>query len=210
MKHKNALRTIWQTHRPGIDAVLSFATMKIENAVQVERTLSHASVLLQGYRIDDMQFTELGSGGGMRFVLDDGVWQPFNVSADRTGASYRRDQETLQRWLKKIVNWKRLRAKEKSTILGEIKPWTEHNDARVTSHIVEDRLVRGISYDASDVQHVIGEVMYLLFEWGIAQAGGIAACPECQNYFAKDRTDQKVCSNRCRQRQYRRINEASK
>ena len=196
MKRKNALRTMWQAHRPGVDAVLSFANMKIENAGQVERALSHAAMQLPG-------------SGSLRMTLGDGVWGAFSTSVDRTGATYRRDQDALRGWLKKIVNWKKLPAKERLRILSEIKPWTELGLARVKSEIVGDRLERVISYDAINVQNFIGEVMYQLFEWGMAQEGGIAVCPECQNYFVRDRTDQKVCSNRCRQRQYRRLNEVS-
>jgi hypothetical protein len=80
---------------------------------------------------------------------------------------------------------------------------------RLRSKISGGKFVRSISCEASSVQQVIGEALYLLFHHGVVEAGGVAGCPECREYFVKDRTDQKVCSNRCRQRQYRRLNEVS-
>jgi hypothetical protein len=196
MKSKKALHTgvMWQISRPAVDAVLAFATAEIESSVQVERELSHAALAL-GFGDDQPP---------IRVSLGDGVLLPFARSAV---ARYQSDQKTLQRWLKKIVSWDKLRAKEKSMVLGEIKPWTERTDARLRSQVVGERLVRSISYNAVDVRQVIGEAMYLLFEHGIAQGGGVAVCPECQVYFVMDRSDQAVCSNRCRQRRYRRTNE---
>jgi hypothetical protein len=198
MKRKKALHT-WQTFRPAVDRVLLFATMKIESAAQVERSLSHAALDLMG----------LGENRPLKFTLSDGVWHPFTRLVEPSG--YQKDQKILLRWLTKIVNWKKLRTKEKETILREIRPWTERSRAIVNSQIDGERLVRTIShYDAANVQQVIGDVMYLLFEHGIAQEGGIGACPQCESYFVKDRADQKVCSNRCRQRQYRRLSEVSR
>jgi hypothetical protein len=124
-------------------------------------------------------------------------------SVDRTGANYRADQKTLQRWLNEISSWQNLRPAERSALLGEIKPWTEHDQVKVRARIVGDRIDRELTYGALDVRRVIGNAMYLLFEWGMAQEGGVALCQQCQTYFLKDRTDQEVCSNRCRQRKFR-------
>jgi hypothetical protein len=173
-KVEKYVQAAWSAKRPVLDAVISFASMEIESATQVERVLNVSA-----------------------------------LSADRTGASYRRDQKTLQRWLNKIIDWGSLRAAERSAILNEIKPWTEHNQARVRSQIVGDQLIRSITYSALDVRRVIGDALYLLFEWGMAQEGGVAMCPQCQSYFIKVRTDQELCSNRCRQRKFRANKEAS-
>jgi hypothetical protein len=159
---------VWETKRPIVDALISFANLKIESAAQVERVLK-ASVR----------------------------------SADRTGASYRTDQKTLLRWLNEISSWPKLRPAERSAVLSEIRPWTEHDQVKVRARIVGDRIDRDITYGALDVRRVIGDAMYLLFEWGMAQEGGVALCQQCQTYFLKDRTDQEVCSNRCRQRKFR-------
>jgi hypothetical protein len=224
MKHKKALRTIWQRYRPGVDAVLSFATMEIESALQVEGQLSNASVTLHAWAPEqplnpetkdalqktfqkaDLERASTDARARFDRELDsDYVYQPFKKSADPTGATYRKDQKTLRRWLSKIIRWEKLPTKDKTAILREILPWTELSNAKVRTQILGGKaLLRVIVYDAPDVQHVIGEAMYLLFQHGIAQEGGISVCPECDAYFMKDRTDQKVCSNRCRQRQYRR------
>lgn len=159
---------VWETKRPIVDALISFANLQIESAAQVERVLNASE-----------------------------------LSADRAVSGYRRDQKILRRWLEKMVDWINLSATERSAILGKIRPWTEHEHASVRSQIVGDQLRRTISYGTSDVRHIVGDALYVLFEWGMVQEGGVAICPQCQSYFVKDRTDQEVCSNRCRQRKFR-------
>jgi len=197
---------IWDTvHRPNVEAVVSFANIKIESALQADRVLSEAAAQQSG---QSMQYPR----GNRSYRIDeDGVWQPWapwgaldlDISADRSEANYRKVQETLQRWLTKMSNWKKLRAKEKTTILNEIRPWIEYSNVTVSSEVAGDKLFRFMVYGNKTARQVIGEAMYVLFEWGMVQEGGVAICPQCQSYFVKVRTDQELCSNRCRQRKYR-------
>jgi hypothetical protein len=196
---------IWDTvHRPGVEAVVSFANLKIESALQADRALSEAAALQSG---QDMQYPR----GNRSYRIDeDGVWQPWapwgaraNISDERSETNYREVQQTLQRWLTKMSSWKKVRAKEKSTILNEIRPWIEYSNVTVSSEVAGDKLLRWMDYGNRTARQVIGESMYVLFEWGMVQEGGVAICPQCQSYFVKVRTDQVLCSNRCRQRKFR-------
>ena len=123
----------WDTvHRPNVEGVMSFANMKIESVLQADRVLSEAAAQQSGQDMAGARIGQFPRGNHSYRIDDDAVWQPWapwgaraNISAGRSEANYREVQETLQRWLTKMSNWKKLRAKEKTTILNEIRPWIE-------------------------------------------------------------------------------------